>query len=584
MPPLSILLWLPAASGVLGTLLSPHFVARAHARARGKDANTTTNTESKRGQDAGATEPSTHATRSVETTSDGRWTLPGVVALIGALVSLGLAIGYIADYSAGAPGLTHVTDVVWISELGIHYKLGIDGLNVFLVGLTTLLFAAAVLAANLRRWERPRLFYFHFMLAESAVLGAFLAQDLALFVAFFDLMLIPFYFLIGGWGRDTNPPTRVKATIKLVIYTLVGSLLMLAAAIATGALAAQQGGGHITFVLSTLQTIPLSKGSQEWIFLFFAAAFLVKMPAFPLHGWMPDGYRAMPIEVLMVFSGVLSKVGAYGFLRIALPLFPQGAAHFQTLMLVIALASIVYGSAVAFTQTDARLIAGYSSVAQLGFITLGIFSLNPQGAQGALLQMVNHGLVVAPLLFIVMLLSQRSGGSEDVREMGGIALRAPVLAALFLIVALATLAIPGSSNFAGEFLILLGVFKAKLTIAILAFTGVVMASVYALRLFIRAMHNRVGPQVRSREIGLLDGVVLVPLVAVILFLAVYPQLALHRSEGSIKRAVAAAHAATLPTAPSHTEGAPTAQTAGSEDAASAGVSSARGRAQEGRAP
>jgi NADH-quinone oxidoreductase subunit M len=250
----------------------------------------------------------------------------------------------------------------------------------------------------------------------------------------------------------------------------------------------------------------------------------------------------MPIEVLMVFSGVLSKVGAYGFLRIVLPLYPQAAAHFQTLMLLIALASIVYGSVVAFTQTDARLIAGYSSIAQLGFITLGIFSLNPQGAQGALLQMVNHGLVVAPLLFIVALLAHRSGGSEDVRDMGGIAFRAPVLATIFLIVALATLAMPGSSNFVGEFLILLGVFKAKLVIAIIAFSGVVLASVYALRLFIGSMHNRVGPRVQSRDITVRDGLVLVPIVAVILFMALYPQLALHRSEGSVKASVARAHA------------------------------------------
>jgi NADH-quinone oxidoreductase subunit M len=496
MPPLSILIWLPAFCGVLGAILAS--VSGRVSRA------------------------------------------PGAVALVGSVVALGLAIGYIADFHSGGPHLQHVTDIVWIATLGIHYKLAVTGLNVFLVGLTTLLFAAAVLAANLRSWERPRLFYFHFMLAESAVLGAFLAQDLALFVAFFDLMLIPFYFLIGGWGEG---PDRVKATIKLVIYTLVGSLLMLAAAIATGVLAAQQGGGHITFVLSELQAIPLSKGSQEWIFLFFAAAFLVKMPAFPLHGWMPDGYRAMPIEVLMVFSGVLSKVGAYGFLAIVLPLYPQAAAHFQTLMLLIALASILYGSVQAFSQTDARLIAGYSSVAQLGFITLGIFALNPQGAQGALLQMVNHGLVVAPLFFIIMLLSRRAGGSEDVREMGGIAFRAPVLASLFLIVALATLAIPGSGNFVGEFLILLGVFKAKLAIAAIAFSGVVMASVYALRLFIRAMHNRVGPRVDSRDITLRDGAVLVPLIAVILFLALYPQFALHRSEGSVKASVASAHTA-----------------------------------------
>ncbi len=534
MPPLSILIWLPAACGVLGAILSTFLGRTGAAEAGAADSTPTTETgPTGSAQDGGSTRA---------------LSVSGVLALIGSIAAFGLAVGYIAEYSPGTHGLTNVTDVVWISELGIHYKLGISGLNVFLIGLTTLLFAAATIAANLRTWQRPKLFWFFFTLAESAVLGAFLAQDLALFVAFFDLMLIPFYFLTGMWGRGTREE-RVRATIKLVIYTLVGSLLMLAAAVATGVLAAQQDGGHITFVLSALQAVPLSRGSQEWIFLFFAAAFLVKMPAFPLHGWMPDGYRAMPIEVLMVFSGVLSKVGAYGFLAIVLPLFPQGAAHFQTLMLIIALVSIIYGSAVAFTQTDARLIAGYSSVAQLGFITLGIFALNPQGAQGALLQMVNHGQVVAPLLFIVAILSRRAGGSEDVRDMGGIAFRAPVLASIFLIVSLATLAMPGSSNFVGEFLILLGVFKAKLVIAIIAFSGVVMASVYALRLFIRAMHNRVGPKVDSRDITLRDGAVLVPLVLVILFMAIYPQLALRRSETATTAAVASAHAALSPAFP-----------------------------------
>src|ERR1700732_3242839 len=402
MPALSILIWLPALTRVLATGLSWR-PWRAHIPPAAAPPAWWTQVA-----------PAARA-RSVREPGQA---FSGGLALLGSLPTLARASGYASEYEGPQAGLQHVTDVTWISTLGIHYKLGVSGLNVFLVALTALLFAAAVLAANLRRWDRPRLFYFQFMLAESAVLGAFLAQDLALFVGFFDLMLVPFYFLIGGWGRQ---PGRVKATIKLVIYTLVGSLLMLAAAIATGVLSAQQGGGHITFVLSQLQSMPLSKGSQEWIFLFFAAAFLVKMPAFPLHGWMPDGYRAMPIEVLMVFSGVLSKVGAYGFLRIVLPLYPQAAAHFQTLMLLVALLSIIYGAVMAFTQTDARLIVGYSSVAQLGFITLGIFSLNAQGAQGALMQMLNHGLVVAPLLFIVALLAHRSGGSEDIRDMGGIA-------------------------------------------------------------------------------------------------------------------------------------------------------------------
>ena len=227
----------------------------------------------------------------------------------------------------------------------------------------------------------------------------------------------------------------------------------------------------------------------------FALAFLIKMPAFPFHGWMPDAYRNMPLPALAVFSGVVSKVAAYGFLRIVLPLFPAAAEDFQLIVLILALCSILYGSIQAFTQTNLRLILGYSSVAQLGFITLGIFALDEaaRGAQGALLQAVNHGLVVAPLFLIIVLLAARAGGSEDIRDMGGIAFRAPVLATLFMIVTLATLAMPGSANFVGEFLILLGVFQSKLAIALIASTGVVLASVYALRMYIRAMHNRAGP-------------------------------------------------------------------------------------------
>jgi NADH-quinone oxidoreductase subunit M len=248
----------------------------------------------------------------------------------------------------------------------------------------------------------------------------------------------------------------------------------------------------------------------------------------------------MPLPVLAVFSGVLSKVAAYGFLRVVLPLYPDASVYFQELMLLVALASILYGSAMAFTTTETRLILGYSSVAQLGFITLGVFALNGQGAQGAILQAVNHGLVVVPAFFIVGLLAARAGGSEDLRSMGGLAFRAPVLATLFLIVTFAVLAMPGSSNFVGEFLILLAVFQTKIVIAIVASAGVVMAAVYALRMFIRAMHNRVAPQAQSREMTVADGVVLVPLVLTILALALYPQLALSKGERAVTGAVSAA--------------------------------------------
>jgi NADH-quinone oxidoreductase subunit M len=465
-----------------------------------------------------------------------RWV--GRATAIGSLVTLGVAISFLARFKIGQAGLQFVTDRIWIGSLGIHYKLGLDGLNVVLVVLATVLFSASLVWASFREWDRPRVFYFHFGLAESAVLGAFCAQDLALFVAFFDLMLIPFYFLVGMWGSGD----RVRATTKLVVYTLVGSFLMLAGAIATGVLASDQNGTAITFSLSALQHLPLSRSSQEWIFLCFALAFLIKMPLVPFHGWLAEGYKSMPIPAVAVFSGIVSKVAVYGFLRIVLPLFPYASLHFQTLVLIVALVSILYATSIAFTTPDARMVVAYSSVAQLSFITLGIFSLRPQGGQGALLQMLNHGLVTAPLFFIVAALAARAGGSEQLRDMGGIAFRGPVLASLFLIVALATLAMPGSANFVGEFMILLGVFKAKLAIAAVAFVGVVGAAFYALRVLIGAMHNRVGTRVASRDAAVIDLAVLAPIVCIILALAFYPQFGLKRSEPSLKTSISAVQA------------------------------------------
>src|SRR4051812_26066914 len=444
----------------------------------------------------------------------------------------------ILDVPTASSGLHYVTDDNWISELGIRYSLGVDGLNLYLLALTALLWSAATLWAAVRVEDLQKLFLFHLALGETAVLGAFMAQDLALFVVFFDLMLVPFYFLIGVWGEYQ----RVQATMKLVIYTLAGSLLMLAGAVALGVLSGTNSGQDVSFLFSDLAQRTLPEGTQNWIFWLFAIAFLVKMPAFPFHGWMPDGYRAAPIPVLIVFSAVLSKVGAYGFLRIVLPLMPDASVKFQEVMIIVAVVSILYGSILAFSQDNARLVVGYSSVAQLGFITLGIFALDPKGAQGALLQMVTHGLVVAPLFFIIHLLSQRAHGSELLSNMGGLAVRAPVLAGLFLIVTLATLAMPGSANFVGELLVLFGAFDSKLVYGLVASAGVALAAVYMIRLYQRAMHNPVGAEVASREMSLRDGFVLVPLVLVILGLSVYPQLVLNRTEEATKARIAPATA------------------------------------------
>ncbi|HET8815789.1 MAG TPA: NADH-quinone oxidoreductase subunit M, partial [Solirubrobacterales bacterium] len=469
-------------------------------------------------------------------------------AVLGTVITLAVAVAIAFDFDSGNSGLQHAVSEPWISGLGVDYSLGVDGLNLFLVLLTAVLWVGGVAFAAFREQERPHLFYFLMLVAETATLGAFLAQDLLLFVLFFDLMLVPFYFLFGAWGYDRvaeGGPTASRATLKMIVYTLIGSLLMLVAAIAAGIIAAD--GGHLTFSISELAQRGLSEGSQRWIFWFFAAAFLVKMPAFLLHGWMPDAYRAAPLPVLIVFSGVLAKVGAYGFLRVVLPLFPDATVEFQEVVLVIALASILYGSVMAFTQTNVRLIAGYSSVAQLGFITAGIFALRADGADGAVLQMVNHGLVVAPVFVIVALLLERTG-SEDIREMGGMALRAPVLAALFLIVALATLAMPGSANFVGEFYILNGLFQAKIVFAFIAVAGVAMSAYYALRLYQQTMHNRMPEGLLSREIGLRDGLVLAPLVLCILGLALYPQLILERTAPTVERTVARVNGGEAPEA------------------------------------
>jgi NADH-quinone oxidoreductase subunit M len=460
----------------------------------------------------------------------GRW-----LVVAGSVAVLGYALALIADFDRGAAGLQYVTDDNWISELGIRYQLGVDGLNLFLIALTALLWALAMTWSALRETDRQRLFLFHMALAETAVLGAFCAQDLALFVVFFDLMLVPFYFLIGGWGIGD----RVAATTKFVIYTLVGSLLMLAGAVALGVLTASETGNDLTFNIAELAQNPLPEGTQQWIFLLFAVAFLVKAPAFPLHGWVVDTYRATPTPVLVVLSAVLSKVGVYAFLRIVLPVMPDASAHFQDLILVIAVFSILYGSVLAFSQDEPRLVLAYSSIAQLGFIVLGIFAIDDLGAQGALMQMVNHGLMVGALLFVIAVLTARAG-SPSLEQMGGMAMRAPVFAGLFLVVILATLAMPGSPNFVGEILILFGALDQKIVYALVASVGVVLAAVYAIRLFQRSMHNRVGPAVTGGDLSPLGFALIAPLALVIVALGAYPQLILDRTEEATTAKVAAA--------------------------------------------
>lgn len=457
--------------------------------------------------------------------------LVAATAVAGTLVTLGLTIAVLTGFDSAA-GMQYVTDISWIPGLGINYSLGVDGISIFLILLAAACWVPAMIFSGVHKVDRsPRLYFLMLLVGETATLGALLAQDLILFVLFFDLMIVPFYFLFGAWGRDREGITSSGAVIKMIIFTLIGSLLMLVGAIAAGIIAAD--GGKLTFSLAELTSRGLPDGSQNWLFWFFAAAFLVKMPAFPLHGWMPDAYRAAPLPALAVFSAVLSKVGAYGFIRIVLPLMPDASELFQTAMIILAISAIIYGSAMAFTTLDLRLILGFSSVAQLGFITAGIFALNESGSQGAVLQMVNHGIVVVPAFLIVALLAQRTG-TENLGPMGGLARRAPILAAIFLIVTMATLALPASSNFIGEFYILNGLYGVSAALAIIASSGVVLAAFYALRMYQRTMHNPLPEGADSREIGFRDAVAIVPLVICTIVLAFAPQLIMSGTADSVK--------------------------------------------------
>jgi NADH-quinone oxidoreductase subunit M len=494
---LSILLWLPLAVGLLG-LLAPRRVTR--------------------------------------------W-----VALGGGILAVALAVAYVVDFDSASGALQHVTSENWISAFGVRYELAITGLNVWLILLTAVGFAFAtgwLATTDHGRGDHARQLFLHFGLAQTGVLGALMAQDVILFVAFFDLMLIPFFFLTVTFGNGD----RVPAVIKMVVYTLVGSLLMLVAAVAIGVLSTPDG-EPLSFSIQTIAERGVPEGSQGWLFACFAAAFLVKMPSFPFHGWLADGYKAMPLPVLAVFSGVLSKVAAYGFLLIALPLLPEGVADLRWVVLIMAVISILYGSLIALTTTNARLVLAYSSVAQLGFITLGIFTLRADGATGALLQSVNHGVAVFGAFLAVAILAQRAGGSEDLRDMGGIATRAPVFAVFFVIVTYAVLALPGTANFLGEILILRGLWEGpSVALAAVASLGIALAAVYALRLFILSIHNRVGPQAEPREASKAQLALLAVPVLLVVALAFHPQQTIRAADLAATQAVYPAAAVVDPVA------------------------------------
>jgi NADH-quinone oxidoreductase subunit M len=442
------------------------------------------------------------------------WLLPwrtgraaGGFALLVAFAEVALWVGTVANFDFGARGLQDELDTVWIGDLGVSYKVGLYDWSLWLVGLTAIVSAAAVGYGVWVARPRERAYFGLLLFLAAATVGVFTAQDLLLFYLFFEAMMIPLYVLVGVWGG----PDRIAATLKFVIYTLAGSLLMLVAVIALGL---SQG----TFDLTRIGT-----SSSTWIFLGFVAAFAVKAPVFPFHGWLPDAYRQAPAEVSALLSGVISKTAAYGLLLIVLPHFPSVVSDWRVPVLALASVGLVYGSLLAFRAPDIRGVIAYSSLAQMCLIVIGLFAVNDSGLNGALLQMVNHGLVSAALFLLAGGVEERTGtGRLD--RLGGMARGRPILATVLITTGVIALAVPGSSAFAGEFLVLNGIFTRGWGWAVVGAVAIVLAAMYVLRLISAVLHRERGaavtermPDLRSAEVS-----VIVPLVAVLLALSFWP--------------------------------------------------------------
>lgn len=433
----------------------------------------------------------------------------GSLAALTSLVEVGVWITSASRFSFGDSNLELAQRTSWFTDLHVSYHVGMYAFSVWLVGMTVVVMAACVIYGWWVGRTRARA-YFALMLAlTGAIVGVFTAQDLLLFYAFFEAMLIPLYVLIGVWGG----PNRMRATLTFVVYTVVGSLLMLAAVIAYGLHA------------GTFDLTELPQRSSTWLFLGFVIAFAIKAPLFPFHGWLPSAYREAPPEVAAILSGVVSKAGLYGLLRIAIPKFPTVANDWRVVLLVLASISLIYGSLLAFRAPDIRGVVMYSSLAQSGLIVLGLFSLNDLGFDGAVLQMINHALISSTLFLLAGMVERRTSTGEF-RLLGGLARGRPILATVVLTIGVIGLAVPLSASFAGEFLILAGAFQQHWAWAVVGAVAIVLAAMYMLRWISALLHQDVGPAVPESALDLRVGelAVILPLVLCLIGLSVWPNL------------------------------------------------------------
>ena len=424
-----------------------------------------------------------------------------------------------------------VRNVPWLPSLGISYKVGIDGVSLFLVLLVTFLMPVAVLSTFEAVTERVKEFHFCMLLLETAMIGAFVSLDLFLFYIFWELMLIPMYFLIGIWGGER----RIYATIKFFIFTMVGSLLMLVAILVL-VFAYKGQTGELTFELSRLYGVELAASTQWLLFLAFALSFAIKVPMFPFHTWLPDAHVEAPTAGSVILAGVLLKMGTYGFFRFAMPLFPEAALKAIPLIITLAIIGIVYGALVAMVQQDVKKLVAYSSVSHLGFVMLGLFALNTQAVEGAVYQMLNHGLSTGALFLLVGVIYERRH-TRMIDSFGGLTKVMPVYAVVFMIVTLSSIGLPPLNGFVGEFLILLGAFKANALWAVLASTGVVLGAIYMLWMYQRVFFGPVRHAENEglKDLNLREVVVFLPILVMIIAMGVYPKPFLSRMEPAVER-------------------------------------------------
>jgi NADH-quinone oxidoreductase subunit M len=421
----------------------------------------------------------------------------------------------------------------WIPAFGIQYLVGVDGISLLLVVLTAFLTPLALLSSWDSVHKNVKMFSFFVLALETSMLGVFVSIDLFLFYVFWDFVLIPMYFLIGIWGYDR----RIYAAVKFILYTMAGSVLMLIAIIGL-AYTHAAATGTLSFNLLDLYSVHLSWPMEMWFFLAFALAFLIKVPVFPFHTWLPDAHVEAPTAGSIILAGVMLKMGTYGLLRFAFPLFPSAAMYFAPWLAILAVIGIIYGALVAMVQPDLKKLVAYSSVSHLGFVVLGLCAMNIQGAQGAVYQMLNHGVSTGGLFMIVGMLSDRRH-TRLISEFGGLKAVMPRFVAAFLLITLASIALPGMNGFVGEFLILLGAFLWNAKLAAVATIGVILSAVYMLWMFQRVNYGEItNPKNRSLpDLTAREWTMMVPTVAMCIVMGVFPGVFLRPIEPSVKKTI-----------------------------------------------